>query len=190
MLNKIYLLLFFVFRYFFFFGSFSLILISCGSSKDLIGKWESDREECRLKNEDVFRNSFEDNKYILEFVDETQIQLTYLQLDIEVNVVEGQQSQGRNKIKCDIIFVGSYSHGGLSGDMEISFKNESGQYNSKKGENCDTTLDITAQMPKASPFLEKVSVGLEKVDAKILQLSFPGSSQCENDKMLVIFKRK
>ena len=189
-MNKIYLLVFSVFRYFFFFGSVSLILVSCGSSEDLIGKWESDREECRLKEGDIFRNSFEDNKYILEFVDETQVQLTYLQLAIEANVVEGQQSQGKNKLKCDIIFVGSYSYGGLSGDMEINFKNESGQYNSKKGENCNTPLDIAAQMPKASPFLEKVSVSLEQVDAEILRLGFPGRSQCENDKMLVIFKRQ
>ena len=190
MLNKMYLLVFSFSRYFFFFCFISFILISCGSSDDLIGKWESDREECRLKEDDDFKNSFGDNRYILEFIDDTQVQLTYQQLDIEVNVVEGQQSQGKNKLKCDITFIGTYSYGGLSGDIEINFKNESGQYNSKKGENCNTTLNIAAQMPKASPFLDKISVSLEEVNTEELHLNFPDRSQCKNDEMLVIFKRK
>lgn len=180
MLNKLYLLVFF------------FTLISCGPSDELIGKWESDREECELKEEDLFSNNFEDNnKYILEFIDDDQVQLTYPQLDIEANVVEGQQSQGKTeKLKCDITFVGSYSYGGLSGEIEIDFKNESGQYNSKKGENCDTPLQVSAQMPKTSSFLEKISVGLEEVSTEELDLSFSGRSQCKNDKMFVIFKRK
>ena len=186
-----YLLVFSFFRYFFFFSFFSFALISCGSSDDLIGKWESDREECRLKEgDDNFKNSFEDNKYILGFIDDTQIQLTYPQLNIEVNVVEGEQSQGKNKLKCDITFIGTYFYGGLSGDMEINFKNESGQYNSKNGENCNATLNIAAQMPKTSPFLDKISVSLEEVNTEELQLSFPDHPQCKNDKLLVIFKRK
>ena len=178
-------------KLFFIFVSF-IFLTACGilgAPEELLGKWEVISQECSLKNKSgIFKDVFtEDRKYILNFMKEDKVHLTYSDLSISATVSD-QESE--KNIKCDIVFIGKYSYT-LLGKIQFDFTNNAlGTYQAVKGTKCGTDLEIEFKtMPKNSPYSKNPLVSLEKIEKKELHLVFSGFKKCEGEEMIIRFKK-
>ena len=172
------------------------LLPACSPPKGLIGSWEANRQECLYKDNKAFvKNSFpEEQNYILHFKEANQkVHLIYPDQDIPANVFINQQQRRKKKnIKCDVIFVGSYSYNSVSGSLHFDFANdETGAYEIIKGDKCETDLQITFKnLPANSHYNGDPSIKVKKVGGEELHLAFSGFPKCMSEEMIFIFNRK
>ncbi len=171
----------------------SIYLVACSPPDGLIGKWEVFSQECLLKDKSrTFKDIItKERKYTLEFMKEDQVQLTYPDLDISADLIVDKQATETEKIKCDTTFTGKYYYT-MFGNIQFDFADDdTGAYQAKKGQKCETELEIKFKaMPKSSPYKNDPAVSLKKMEGKELQLAFPDFTKCKDDKMIIVFKKK
>ncbi len=171
------------------------LLTACSAPGGLLGVWELDRQECFFKdNVGIFKDFFqEENKYTLEFKSNNQVVLIYPDRDVSANLFINQvQQEKKETLKCDVLFMGTYSYGSLTGSLDFNFAHdETGAYQTRKGDNCDTNLQIKFKnLPANSHYIGDPSVKVKKVSTEELHLAFPGAPKCKSDRVTFIFKRK
>ena len=169
-------------------------MVSCSAPEGLIGMWKAERQECLFKDTSgIFKNSFtKERRYILDFKSGNQVDLIYQDLKVFADLAADQKKQeDKEELECDVIFAGTYSYSTL-GSLEFNFAHdETGAYQIRRGEDCDTDLKIEfKKMPAQSPYIGDPSVSVEKVNAEDLYLAFSGFPKCKSDKMVTVFRRQ
>ena len=176
-------------------GLVFFLLMACSAPKGLIGVWEAKHQKCLFKDKSgLFKDTFtKERRYILDFSENKQVKLVYQDLNVFADLFVNKEKQAeKENLQCDVVFTGTYSYSSVFGSIKFNFANdETGAYQIKKGESCDTDLTVEfKEMPKNSPYIEDPEVFVETVDKEDLHLLFPGFSKCEDDKMITVFSRK
>ena len=151
--------------------------------KDLTGQWQWQKEECVTKDrQKIFRNTREELAYRLVFQGR-EVQLDYPEQNLT-------QATGYEGSTCDVIVKGVHERT-LTGKLKMNFKDASGGYQVQPCHDLKNLELKDEEIPdRLYPYFSGQALEVKEHPVGELQITLPGVSYCENEKLKVFFKKR
>lgn len=149
----------------------------------MTGQWQWQKEECVTA----------DGKKIFRPKEAVPYRLVFEARQVQMEIPEQawEQSTGYEGTTCDVIVKGVYEWTFLGSKLKINFKDNNGKYRLQPCHN-QPNQELKDEDIKARlfPYFSGADLEVKEHPSGELQITLPGVSYCENQKMKVFFKKR